>query len=200
MAPSDQLPDVSLADAEAQMQKGRGGMLVVMGGLAVAIIAGLVLLVGGDDERRVYGELGKKINSIRQAQFDQFWGCALPGANVADIRTNADLVGQLEGRGSERGQAYAEHLRTKCKQLEDIGPQLDSLIIPPDLQSGVEAMRKAVGQLRGGVSAYTSYLDDPELEYDHEAAKPHLTEIARGWYEFRKAHGALNDTIRKKVE
>ena len=43
-------------------------------------------------------------------------------------------------------------------------------------------------------------LDDPELEYDEEAARPHVTAIARGWYDFKKAHGAINKSIKAKLD
>jgi hypothetical protein len=187
-------------DDEAALRKGRAGSLVVLVGLAVAAVAGLVLLVGGEDEARVYGELGKKINGLERAHFGQFWGCALQGANVADLRSNAELTSQVNGRGLERGRNYGLHVRNKCLPLlQDINPQLDTLIVPDDLSADVEAMKKATSELRGAWSEYVTYLDDPELEYSEDKALPKVTHIARGWYEFKKAHGAINKTIKARL-
>jgi hypothetical protein len=197
----EQVPDIALADAEAAMHKGRGGSLVAMGGLAVAVVVGLVLLVGGEDEARVYGELGKTINGLERENFDQFWGCALAGENVADLKTSTDLRTKVDGRGMERGRNYGVHVRSKClPMLEGIGPKLDILIAPDDLLPSITAMKKANNDLRGAFSDYVGYLDDPELQYDQEAAKPHVTAIARGWYEFRKAHSEFNKAIKAKLQ
>ena len=196
----DKLPDIALADAEAQMHRGRAGSLVAMAALGVAVVVGLVMLVGGEDQARVYGELGKTINGLERGSFDRFWGCALQGENVADLRTSTDLIAKVDGRGLERGRNYGVHVREKCLPLlKGIGPELDTLIVPADLQQNVTAMKDANNALRGAWSDYVGYLDDPELVYDQEKAKPFVTGIARGWYDFRKAYGALNKTIKAKL-
>ena len=178
MASSEQPLAVSgsLADAEAAMHKGRGRSLLVFAALAIALAGGLVFLVGGEDQARVYGEIGRKINGLERGNFDQFWGCALPGDNVNDIRD-------------------------KCMpKLQDIGPQLDTLIVPEDLKHDVKAMQEANGALRSAWSGFVAYLDDPELSYDEDVAKRHLQGIARGWYEFRKAHADVNKAIKSKLK
>ena len=197
----EQLPDIALADAESAMHKGRAGSLVAMIGLGVAVVVGLVMLIGGEDEARVYGELGKAINGLERENFDQFWGCALQGENIADLKTSTDLKTKVDGRGMERGRNYGQHVRSKClPMLEGIGPKLDTLIAPDDLVASIAAMKKSNNDLRGAFSDYVGYLDDPELEYDQEAAKPYVTSIARAWYEFRKAHSEFNKAIKAKLQ
>lgn len=202
MSQSDEIPVSSGASSDdaAALRKGRGGSLAVMAGLGLIVIAGLVLLVGGDDEQRVYGEIGKKVNGIERAHFAQFWGCALQGENLADLRSNADLITHVGGRGRDRGRSYGVHVRDEClPKLHDINPQLETMIVPEDLEADVEAMKKATSDLRGAWSDFVAYLDNPELEYDEDKASDYVNPIARGWYEFKKAHGAINKTIKAKL-
>lgn len=193
--------DIALADAEAAMHKGRAGSLVAMAGLGIAVVVGLVYLVGGEDQARVYGELGKTINGLERAHVEQFWGCALQGENVDDLHSSTDLITKIDGRGMERGRNYGVHVRGKCLPLlEEVGPQLDTLIAPEDLQPQIAAMKKANDQVRSAWSGFISYLDDPELQYDQDEAKPHVTAIARGWYEFKKAYAEVNKKIKAKLK
>lgn len=190
----------TLADEEAAMRSGKAGSLVVMGLLALTALGGLFYLMGGEDQARVYGDLGKKINGLKQAQFDQFWGCALQGADLRDVHSNTDLETQLDLRARDKGQAYGEHLRDACLPLlESIGPALDTLILSGDLQTEVKELSEANGKLRSAVSGFVTYLDDPELEYDQDAARPHIQGMARAWYEFKRGHGAINQLIRTKI-
>jgi hypothetical protein len=199
--PEHHVSDIALADAESAMHKGRAGSLVAMGALGLAIVVGLVLLVGGEDEARVYGDLGRAINGLERASFDRFWGCALQGENVADLKNSLDLITKVDARGLERGRNYGLHVRDKCLPLlKDIGPQLDTLIVPEDLRPAVTAMKTSNNALRGAFSDYVAYLDDPELDYDQAIAKPHVTGIARGWYGFRKAHADANKLIKTKLK
>jgi hypothetical protein len=191
----------ALADAEVSMHKGRAGSLVLFAAFGLAVLGGLVFLVGGEDQARVYGEIGKRVNGLSHASFDQFWACALQGENVLDIKSNAELTTQLGGRAQERGRAYGVHVRDKCMpKLEDIGPQLDTLIVPQDLQADVNALKQANASLRSAFSGLVAYLDNPELEYDEGAAKPLLDPITRAWYDFKKAHAAINKIIKGKLE
>ena len=84
-------------------------------------------------------------------------------------------------------------------KLQDINPQLELLIAPDDLKTDFEALKKATSEMRGAWSDYIVYLDDPELEYDEEKARKYVTAIARGWYDFKKAHGAINKAIKAKL-
>ncbi len=195
-----ELPIGSIADDEAALKQGKGGMLIAFALIGVALLGGAFFLLSGGDDARVYGELGRKINGLRQAHFDLFWGCALPDANLKDIKTNTDLMTQLEGRVAEKGAAYALHVRDKClDKLTDIEPQLDTLIIPADLKPNVDAMKDATSKLRGSFSALISYLDTPDLKYDADSARVYLQHIARAWFDFKQAHAAINKTLKAKL-
>jgi hypothetical protein len=190
----------TLGDEEAAMRKGRAGSLAILIGLGLAAAAGVVFLMTGDDEARVYGDIGRKVNGLERAHFAQFWGCVLQGENLADVRSNSDLTTKINLRGIERGRSYGLHARDTClPKLQEINPQLATLIVPPDLQADVEALKKANSELRGAWSDFIAYLDDPELEYAEDKARPHLARIARGWYDFKKAHGAINQKIKAKL-
>ena len=191
----------SFANDEAALKRGRGGAFGVLAVIFTLAAAGLWFLVGDGDDARVYGELGKQLNGLKRAQFDQFWGCALPGENLAEIKTNTELAAQLEGRAAERGQRYALHLRDGCvHQLREIEPALDGLIVPEDLKRGVNELKAATSKLRAGLGGLISYLDKPELRYDPAAAARYIDEITRGWFEFRKAHAELNKTLKSRLE
>jgi hypothetical protein len=191
----------TLADEEAALRKGKAGSLITMAVLALAILGGLFYLVGGDDQARVYGDLGKQINGLKQASFDQFWSCALQGEDLRDVTSNTELVSRLNSLGRDGGREFAKNMREACRpQLESIAPALDTLIVPPDMQPYVRAMSEAAGNLRTATSGFIVYLDDPELEYDDEAAKPHVQAMARAWYEFKKAHGEANHVIKQQRE
>jgi hypothetical protein len=191
----------TLADAQAAMRKGRAGSLWMIGALGLTVAAALVVLVGGDDEARAYGEIGKRVNGIKRAQFDQFWACALQNENVADIRSNTELSEKLDGRGHERGRRYGVHLRDRCMpKLEKIEPELELLIAPADLRSELAALSEACGRLRGALSGYVAYLDDPALAYDASLAKPHIDGIVRAWYDFKATHKAVNTKVKGKLQ
>lgn len=191
----------SFADDEAAMKRGKGGVFGALAVIFVVIAVGLYFLVGNDDDARVYGELGRQLNGLKQAHFDQFWGCALSGANLASINTNTELEGQLVGRARERGQSYAIYLRDKCAgKLTDIEPTLDTLIVPEDLKEPVNEMKASTSKLRAGIGALISYLDNPELHYDDAAAEPYIESVTRGWFDFRKAHTKLNKVLKSRLE
>lgn len=191
----------TLADDEAAMRKGKAGSLVTMAVLGLAVLGGLFYLVGGGDQARVYGDLGKQINGLKQSSFDQFWSCALQGEDLRDVTSNTELVSRLNSLGRDGGREFAKNMREACRpQLENIGPALDTLIVPPDMQAHVRAMSEAASSLRTATSGFIVYLDDPELQYDEEAAKPHVSAMARAWYDFKKAHGEANQVIKQQRE
>lgn len=191
----------SFADDEAALKRGKGGVVGALAVIAVALAVGLWFFIGKDDQSRVYGELGKQLNGLKQAHFDQFLGCALSGANLASIKTNADLASQLEGRARERGQNYALYLRDKCAgKLTDIEPTLDTLIVPEDLKAPIGEMKASTSKLRAALSGLISYLDNPALHYDSVAADVYLQNITRGWFDFRKAHADMNKVVKSRLE
>ena len=193
--------EATVASDEADFKRGRSSMLWGVGFLVIVCAAGLWHLLGADDEARVYSELGRQINGLRQAHFDQFWDCALGGKNLRELKSNADLMNQLDRRAAERGRAYGLYLRDSCNpKLTDIEPTLDTLILPDDLKPDVDKLKAAASKLRAGLSALVSYLDNPELNYDSEAGHTYLEQITRGWFEFCQAHAAINKTLKAKLD
>jgi hypothetical protein len=191
----------SFADDEAALKRGKGGVVGVLAVIAVLGAVGLWFLMGKGDDVRVYSELGKQLNGLKQAHFDQFLGCALAGANLASIKSNTDLTSQFEGRARERGQNYGIYLRDKCAgKLKEIEPTLDTLIVPDDLKGPVNEMKASTSKLRAGVGGLISYLDNPELHYDETAAGVYLQNITLGWFEFRKAYGDTNKVLKARLE
>ncbi len=190
----------TFAEQEAAMKTGRGRMLAGIVGLCVALLAGLIFLISGEDEQRIYGEAGKQINGLKQKHFERFWACALQGADLGRLKSNEDLLYQINLRGARGASRYGRQVREKC--LETLGvleSKLTVLILPEDLQADLAKLKQSAGELYGAWSAYAAYLDDPKLEYDEQTARPRLLKIARGWYEFKKAHASLNKTIKKKL-
>jgi hypothetical protein len=191
----------TLADDEAALQKGKAGSLIAVSLLGLAVLGGLFYLMGGEDEARVYGDIGKRINGLKKASFDQFWSCALSGEDLRDVSNNTELLARLDSLGRDGGRKYGETLREACLPLlESVSPQLDTLIVPADLQASVRALSEANGKLRSATSGVITYLDDPELEYDSDKAAGGFKDMARAWYDFKKAHGAINHVIKQKID
>ena len=193
--------EAALAEDEAAFKRGRSGMLWGLSLAGAILLAGLWHLLSGDDDARIYGEIGRKINGLRQAHFDQFWSCALSGKNLQDLKNNTDIISQLDGRAAQSGRAYAAHLRSACApKLTEIEPELDALIAPQDLKAELENLKAATGKLRSSTSAFISFLDVPEQPYETERATPLLTDIARAWYDYRNAQANLNKTLKDKLQ
>jgi hypothetical protein len=187
------------AEDEAGFKRGRGGMLLGLLLAALLALAGVWHLLSGGDNARVYGELGRKINGLRQAHFDQFWSCALSGKNLHELNSNTELMSQLDGRAADGGKAYASYLRDKCMgALTEIEPSLETLFVPDDLKVDVDAMKSATGELRSSCSSFIAYVDAAQ-PYETDAAKPHLEAIAKAWFNFQKSHASLNKTLKSKL-
>lgn len=189
-----------VAEDEAGFKRGRASML--LGLLAAALLAmiGLWQLLSHGDQARVYGEIGRRINGVRQEQFDEFWACALDGQDPHSVHSNAELRKQLE-RAADGGGEYAAYLRESCAdKLTEIKPELDDLIIPDDLKADVEALKAATGQLEASLGAFIACLSNPGQPCDRSAAKSSLDGIARGWFDFQTAHASINRTLKAKLE
>lgn len=196
-----ELDNMTLSDAEAAMHKGRGGMIAAAVVAVLGVVGGVVFLMGGDDERRVYSELGKTINGVRSGAFDQFWACLLQGENLRDLKSNEDVVSKVERRAAGASARYAKQMRDECMpKLEGVEPKLSVLILPPDLKPAVAELTTAVGDLRSATSNFVSYLDQPELDYDEEESREKIQKMARGWYDFRKAHADANKVLKEHLE
>ncbi len=183
------------------MNKGKGRSIV-------AFVLGLGLLAGGvgfllkdADAMREYRETGQALNGIKKQEFDRFWGCALRGANLRDIKSNADLVAQMQRRTEAAGRTFAAQVRDNCMDaLNKTEADLDVLLVPGDLQSYVGAMKEGASQVRAGWGDLIAYLLNPNLEYDQASARKHWNKVAKGWYGFRKGHSDLNRLLRERLE
>ncbi|MBN1655727.1 MAG: hypothetical protein JXA30_18325 [Deltaproteobacteria bacterium] len=191
----------TLSEQEAEFRKGRGIMLIGMVSVVVLIVIGAFFLLREDDKKFAYSDIGKKVNGIKQEYFDGFWGCALQGVNIRDIKSNEALVAQIGARSSRGAAVYLRHLRDSClDKLAQMQTKLDVMMPPDDVSAEVKSMKEATSKLRSAWSAYISYLDDPKTEFDEEIARPKIFEIARGWYDYKKAHAGFNNIIKMNIE
>jgi len=191
----------SLEQEERAMKAGRGRMMFAMIVAVLAAIAGLAWFVARQ-QPNPYGALGRAINGMRGEHFDAFWACALPRADLRDIDRADQLIGEIAER-SATPRAYAQHVRNECLvRLDEHVAPMSQLIIPDDLRASYEQLRAAVEALRTAWGRYLEHLERLEGPFDaeDEATNGLLTAIARGWYDYKTAHGALNTTIRSHVD
>lgn len=191
------LGDTALEDAKA-FNKGKGkllfGMLTLM---ACAVGAFAWYLV--QDQPNPYGELGRQVNGLRGAYFDQFWTCALPGTRPADLKSDADVREQLHQRATS-GARYGTHLRNQCAgNLRELATRLRALLPPDDAAPKVQAMADAATKMDKGVSTYASHLESLEGGYSASNAESEQADLVRGWFEFRTAHAELNKLVKEKL-
>lgn len=179
------------------MRGGRGG-LVAAGVVAVLIVvAAVVALVMGDDNS-AYETLGRNVNGAKGELFDGFWHCTF-GRDI-DISSNEQLMQELEDRANRGGKRFGENVRERCiPKLTDLEPRLDVLIPPDDMRPALNDLLQATRDLRGAWSDYLAYLDGLEGPYDEEEAHDRVVRIARGWFDFKHAHRALNDALREHL-
>ena len=59
-------------------------------------------------------------------------------------------------------------------------------------------MKLTPGERAAVINAPPNYVQ--ELKYDQESAKPHVTAVARGWYEFKKAYAEVNKKIKARLQ
>jgi hypothetical protein len=191
----------SLSEQEAAMRKGKGAMLAGMIIAVVVIAVGLFFLLSGTDEKFAYSDIGKQVNAIKLKQFDAFWGCAFKGVDLRDIKSSEDLAEQIDDRASQARSVYVKQLRDNCfSKLEQMQSKFDVMIAPEGVEKDVKTMREATSKLRSAWSDYASYVDNLKTDYDDEIARPKIIEIARAWYDFKKAHASFNQTVKKKIE
>lgn len=190
----------SLQDDEKALKKGSSGPLIIGVIAAVAAVGGLgfILLQGNDGDE--YGAIGQQINGMKQQHFDGFWACALPNEPLDGLRTNRDLSDAIHKRARPNPPRYGAHVREQCLvKLGEHRSGLRNLIAPEDLHSQLDELQGALEALDEGWDAYLRQLDQSQEGYDRDAAGPRISKIAKGWYDYRNAHGALNDSIREHL-
>lgn len=181
------------------MRSGKGGLIAVLGGLVLLVAGGLAFFMSGGDAE-AYETLGQNVNGAKRELFDGFWGCVFQGR--VEANDNEALTRELHERAGRGGPRFAAYLRRECvPKLEELEPRLRALIPPDDMVASVNALVAAVEQLRGAFSDYIAYLEaiDPEAGYDEEDASDKVRAIARGWFEFKRAHSELNGALRERL-
>jgi hypothetical protein len=172
---------------------------------AVAVLAAVVaggayfLTTSGPSP---YGAIGRAVNGMRSENFDSFWACALPRTNARDIRNDQQLRGEIHERARFSASQYAQLVRSQCMaHLNDHVQPLDALLPPDDLRPPVEALRVALRALIEAWNAYLAYLQALSGSYDAESeeASAAVGAIARAWFDYRVAHGQINDVVRTHV-
>lgn len=192
-----QVGDTSALEDAKAFNKGKGKLLFGMIALAVSALAafGWYLV---SEQPNPYSGLGRQVNGLRGEFFDGFWTCALPGALLSDIKSDADLRAELHQRGTA-GTRYGQHLTEDCEpMLRELGVRLRALLPPERAEAHVGALVEGVTKMIQGLQRYADYLGSAE-GYDAEAAEPELETLVRGWYEFRKAHVELNQEIKRQL-
>jgi len=191
----------SLEQEEKALKSGRGRMMAGMiAAVLVAILGFAWFVMQGQPSE--YGQLGRQINGMRADHFDAFWACALPRADLRDIDRADQLIRAISER-SGTARPYAQHVRNECLvRLDEHNPQLDQLIIPEDLTANVGQLRAAIDAQRTAWGAYLDHLDRLEGSFDSEdeTTTRLITAIARGWYDYKVAHSAINTTVRGHID
>lgn len=190
---------LSFEDEERALRSGRGRMLAGMIAAVVLVLVGViwVLRPSGDETYRTFG---RNVNGFDREYFDAFWSCALKGADLRNIRSDRDLLGNLHRRGIQGGQRYGALVKERCfPRLEDLQEKLDGLIPPEGLQQDLTALRTSTTKLRSAWSDYIGYLVGLDGPYVEEDAQGPANGIARGWYEYKHAHKIVNDKLREKI-
>lgn len=197
-----QSPGPSLEEEERAMRKGRGKMIAFAVVVLVAIIGGGALLLSSSGPSP-YSAIGRQVNGMRAEYFDSFWACALPRANLRNIRNNSELADAIHERARFNASQYAQLIRTSClANLNDHLPQLDTLLPTEDLVGSIEALRTALRSLTQSWTSYLDYLNSQSEGYDAESpeAIEHVQAIVRAWYDYRVALGQINEVVRAHVD
>jgi hypothetical protein len=194
-------PGPSLDEEERAMKSGRGRMIafavMVIG--AIVVGGGYFLMSSGPSP---YSTIGRAVNGMRSENFDSFWACALPRTDARDIRNDQQLRGEINERAQFNAGQYAQLVRSQClAHLNDHVQPLDALLPPDDLRPPVDALRAALRALIDAWNAYLNYLQALPGAYDAEAeeAETMVGAIARAWFDYKMAHGQLNDIVRTHV-
>lgn len=191
----------SYEDDEKALKKGNT-LVLVLGAVAALVVGGglMVLLLSGEDSEP-YEAIGRQVNGMKTEHFDGFWACALPGMQLDDLRSDQDLRREIQERAERRPNAYARHVREECiVKLNEHEPRLRQLLPPSDLSGQLESLTTSLNELRAGWNGYVDELSRAEDGYDEDTMAPHVSKIAKGWYDYRSAHGEINTAIRGHLE
>ena len=185
----------------AAMNKGNKGRIVMFVAVFLLAAGGSAALLSRMDEKGNYSEAGKAVNSIKKTEFDRFWGCALTGVDLREIKSNADLMARIQERSRANSILYARQMRDRCLDiLLSAESRLEPSLFPSDLQGLVKDMKVATIKMREAWNQYITYLTNPSTEFDEAKATAFEQNIASGWYAFLKGHADVNGILRKKLQ
>lgn len=189
----------SLEEEERAMKRGRGRMMAAMIGSVLLAAAALAWFIARQQPNE-YGQLGRQINGMRQEHFDVFWACALPREDLRDLQRAEQLIAEIAERAATP-RAYAQHVREQCLvRLDEHLAPLAALIVPDDLREGVAQLQAAIEAQRTAWRAFLGHLAQIDrFDAEDETTRTMLTAIARGWYDYKVAHNALNGVIRRHL-
>lgn len=199
LGPPQIVRGATLEEEEKALKKGNTWVLVAACVAALAIGAGIIVLLAQEDPTVQYRTIGQRVNGMKTQHFDGFWACALPNERLDNLGSDQDLRRAINERARTRPAAYAQHVRQRCLvKLTEHQPKLTELIPPADLIEPLAALTTALGDLKAAWDAYNEHLDHVET-YDEAAAGSLLTAIARGWYDYKRAHGTINNIVREHL-
>jgi hypothetical protein len=198
---SDPNPNLGLGgpslDDEKALKKGNTGVLVAGILAALVVLAGVVYLLAQEQPDQ-YGAVGRQVNRMKSEHFDGFWACALPGLELDRLGNDQDLRYEINKRARPQPRVYARHIREQClPKLAQHDAPLQVVISPPqDLREPLGQIGTALETLRDGWGEYLHHLERVET-YDEEEAQRQLTGVARGWFDYKRAHRAVNQSIQQ---
>ena len=192
------VPGPSLEAEEKAMRGGRGG-IIAAAVLAVLVVLGAVVALMMGDDNSAYETLGRNVNGATGEHYDHFWHCVFAGEPT--MRSNEDFLRELNSRAEQGGKRFGALVQERCvDHLGELEARLDVLIPPDDLRPAKNDLVAAVRDLRGAWSDYLAYLDTLEGPYEADEARDQVNRIARAWFDYERAHGAINEAIRARLD
>lgn len=192
------VPGPSLEDEEKAMRGGKGGLYAILGGIVLLIVGGILAFVLSEKDVEAYETLGRNVNGIKGELFEGFWHCAFQGNE--DVGNNTELVREINERASTGGQRYGAYLQRECMpkvgQLEE---RLRALIPPDDMVQPTNDLIDAAQAMQGAAADFVGYLGRIEGGYDESDARSQVSALARGWFDYKNAHNAVNAAIAEKI-
>lgn len=168
--------------------------------MIVAVLEGSSFLAQNTSTKAELFKTGKSINRLKESYFDRFWGCALKGENILDIRSNWDLISSIQRRADAEPVAYGSTVKEKCiTYLEDLLVKLDRIHTPIQFQKPITQIVNSTRQLNVAWQGYIEYLIDPKMKYEHQRGGVILNKIAVNSYKFINAHNRINRFLLEKL-
>lgn len=190
----------SFEEEERAMQGGKGKMLGFLAVLAILVVGGLVALLSMGNDTETYREFGREVNGMHRDHFEQFWRCAMQGPAMENVRNNRDLDSLLIQRATNGRNRYGTMMKDTClPKLKAMRPKLDAMLPPEEIQTDVVNLSQKIATLATAWEEFIVVLDGSREGFDADASQSKRDEIARAWFEYKRAFGAIQDKIRAKI-